>query len=626
MFRNRYTWMAFALLGLMLVLAGGAALRESPAVDEISHVGAGLSYWQRLDLRLNPEHPPLAKALAGLPLALRGTNADYSSSAWQISRDFFSAYAAQWVFGDAVLGRWNPWQPTLLWARFPMLVLTLFLGWVVYRYATRLGGAPGGLLCLAAYVTAPSFLAFGPLVLTDLPATLFVLIALWQLGNIWAAPSARNAALLGIASAAAMLTKFTGLLLIPVTLLLFVQTRWWPSRAEPAELEERKQWRKARWQCAFRALFWTAAIVYVVYFILSWNQPDDVLNRVGSGSWASLIRRPLMPPWLYLRGLLLMLLTASRPTYLFGHSYSHGVPFYFPVVFALKSTLGFLLLLVVSAAAAVAGRNAKEDFIPAAVRPHWRVLMVGFFTFFAACLLSQLDISIRHFMVPIVLLILMLAPVPRFLSIGTASRRWLPLIPVLAFSSLVSVLAAYPYFFPFTNGLAFGRPPYYLLNDSNVSWNEGLPAVGRFAREQHLDEIALDWASLSDAALVVPQARMWNCQTPADRDAGQWVAVAAISILENRNCGYLVSYPKRELAGGSFYLFRLPSPIPPAGAPGGSPLPSSRKNLWGIPFDVRDWSVQVERHPDSLYGEMQNLKQKLQEEDRKRQSAGKPAR
>ena len=54
-------------------LAWGAALRESVTFDELAHVGAGLSYWQTLDLRLNEEHPPLAKLLAGLPLALTQT-------------------------------------------------------------------------------------------------------------------------------------------------------------------------------------------------------------------------------------------------------------------------------------------------------------------------------------------------------------------------------------------------------------------------------------------------------------------------------------------------------------------------------------------------------------------------
>jgi hypothetical protein len=79
-----------------------------------------------------------------------------------------------------------------------------------------------------------------------------------------------------------------------------------------------------------------------------------------------------------------------------------------------------------------------------------------------------------------------------------------------------------------------GRPAYHLVNDSNVSWKEGLPAVALFVREQQLPEIKIEWASLSDPALVVPEAQIWDCQAPTDRDVGHWVAVTAVSILESQ--------------------------------------------------------------------------------------------
>ena len=614
--RNVHHAAAAGLLGIMFFVAAGAALRESATVDEIAHVGAGLSYLQRLDLRLNGEHPPLGKALAALPLAIRGTHADYSSPAWQMSADFFPAYGAQWIFGDAVLGRWNDWKSTLRWARFPMLVLTLLLGWLVYHYGSRLGGPAGGLLCLTAYVTTPAFLTFGPLVITDLPVTLFSVIALWQLGEIWVLPSPRNALLFGAALGASLLSKFTGLLLIPVVIALFVQTRFRPTAAEPLEVDERRKWRRARRRCVLRGIFWAALFVYILYFILSWNQPDDALNRIGGGQWASLIRRPLMPLWLYCRGLFLMLIMGSRSTFLLGHVYPHGVPYYFPFVFALKSTLGFLALLLLAAAVGMIGRKVGPGAIPDPVRPHWRVLMVGFFVFLAVCLLSRLNISVRHFMIPIALLTLMLAPLPRMISALPRRRMLLAVTGALAVSCFVPILLAYPYFFPFMNSLAFGYPAYYVLNDSNVTWNEGLPEVERFVREQGLKEIALDWASLSDPALVVPEARMWDCQVPTDREAGQWVAVTAVSILENHNCGYLRQYPHQQLAGGAFYVFKLPTPIPSAGTPGGPPIESDRRVMWGMPLDLRAWTVNVERHPDRLPAEMHALMQKFQQQSK----------
>ena len=73
------------LLSLMALLAGGAALRESVTIDEVPHIGAGVSYLQKLDLRMNGEHPPLIKVLAALPLVSRGVRADYSHPSWSFS-------------------------------------------------------------------------------------------------------------------------------------------------------------------------------------------------------------------------------------------------------------------------------------------------------------------------------------------------------------------------------------------------------------------------------------------------------------------------------------------------------------------------------------------------------------
>jgi hypothetical protein len=609
---------AAALLAAMFVLAGGAALHESVTVDEYAHVGAGLSYWQRFDMRFNGEHPPLAKLLAALPLAILGTHADYSSTAWRVSTDFFYAYGAQYPFGDAVLGRWNDWRSTIMWARFPMLILTVILGWVVYRYASRIGGPAGGLLCLAAYVTTPGFLVFGPLVLTDVPVTLFSLVALWRLGEVWDTPSHRNAMLFGLAFGASLLSKFTGVLTIAVVLALFLQTRRWPSAAEPADKISRRKWRGKRWRCLWRGTLWAAGTVYAVYFVFSWNQPPNALSLLGASPWTWPIRRLLMPIWLYLRGFLMMAAGGVRPTYLFGHSYTHGVPYYFPVVFLLKSTLGFLVLLLIAAAAGLLVRKSAVRAIPEAVRPHCRVLMTGFFVYLTVCLLSLMNMSIRHFLIPVVLLILMLAPLPRMIGALPGRRIWQTAVAVAAVSSFVAIAMAYPYFMPFVNSLAFGHPVYQLLNDSNVSWNDGLTEVERFAREHHQNEIALDWASLSDPAVMVPQERDWDCQDASNRDAGQWVAVAAVSILENRNCGFLQQYPHQQLAGGSFYVFQMPASIPAPGQPNGPPAPSNRKILWGAPIDLRSFAVQVERHPEHMAEDMRAMGEKMQKEMRKK--------
>ena len=208
-------WTAGAFLILMALLAGGAALRESVTYDEVAHIGAGVSYWQQLDLRLDEEHPPLAKMVAALPLVLTGVRADYSHSSWRVSERLFSANAGQLFFGEMLLKHWNDPKTTLVLARLPMLALTLLLGWVVFLYAREIGGPWGGALSTAVYATTPLFLGFGPLVLTDVPAALLALLTLYTAASVWRMPSTRDAVWLGLSLSGALLTKFTGLILLP---------------------------------------------------------------------------------------------------------------------------------------------------------------------------------------------------------------------------------------------------------------------------------------------------------------------------------------------------------------------------------------------------------------------------
>src|SRR5580658_259566 len=43
---------------------------ESETFDEPAHMYAGYSYWLHSDLGINPEHPPLVKLIATLPLLI----------------------------------------------------------------------------------------------------------------------------------------------------------------------------------------------------------------------------------------------------------------------------------------------------------------------------------------------------------------------------------------------------------------------------------------------------------------------------------------------------------------------------------------------------------------------------
>jgi len=618
---------ALLLLVFMALLMGGSMRRESITLDEVAHIGAGVSYLQKLDLRLNTEHPPLGKAIAALPLVLRGTKADYSGVTWSFSNGFFNEYMGEWVFGHWLTMTWNDPYSTVFWARVPMLLITLLLGWLIYRCGTRLSNAWGGLLCLSFYVSMPTFLTFGPLVLTDIIFTFFALLTLWAFADMWRTPQRDTTVKFGLALGGAILSKFSAGILFFCFVAFILSLRIWKLPEMPTDKTELNAWRRRRWGCLIKATALAACLVYTVYFVLSWNQPTNTFSVIPGFTASLFVRRLLMPVWVFLQGLTLFAFTASRPTYILGHSYQHGLWFYFPVVFVLKSTLAFLgTLLLAGLVAFIGKRRIKAGLIAEGRRLHWRAVWVFLLVFTGMCIVSRLTISIRHFSVPMVLITLLLAPLPTTLQALQSSgwkmaRAGLWAMVALAVVSIFTVLRAYPYFMPFLNSLSAGRPSYYLVNDSNLDWNQALPDVEQWVQHRGIRNVLIDEYGFSDPTAYVPQARRWNCQEPGDADAGQWAVVSAGMIMDGHNCPWLLQYPHEPIAAGSMYAFQLPAVIPAIGTPNGPRAPGARHNLGGAPNEANFSQILADciRDPNQMQPTMEHFQKMYQEQARARQ-------
>jgi 4-amino-4-deoxy-L-arabinose transferase-like glycosyltransferase len=616
----------------MALLAGGAARRESVTIDEVAHIGAGVSYLQKLDMRMNEEHPPLAKVLAAVPLIVRGVHADYSHVSWTFSAGLFKQFLGEWVFGHWLIARWNDPIATVFWARLAMLSLTLVLGFVLFAYGSRLGDPWAGLLCLCAYATMPVMLAFGPLVLTDMAITLFAVLTLWTFASMWRSPSHATVLRFSLALGGALLSKFSAGILFFCFAAFVLSLRWRPAPEQPTDKMELQAWRRVRWRSLTKGTLFAALLVYVVYFVLSWNEPTDSLYFLGHNAAALLLRRVLMPPWIYLRGLALFAITTKPHAFILGHAYPHGVWFYFPVLFLLKSPLAFLLLLLLALRVSLIAKLRKVQLavIPKGLEMHWRAVWVSLVVFTGGCILSRFQFSIRHFSVPLALLVLLLAPLPRTLE-SLRRSGWPParagiwLTVALALASVVTAVRAYPYYLPFLNSLSAGRPGYALVGDSNLDWNQALPEVEDFVQQRGLKRVLVDEYGFSDPDVYVPEAQFWNCQQPAPEDGGQWAVISANMIEDSHNCVWLLRFPQEALAGGSMYAFQLPAVIPPAGISGGPPLPDAYQSFGGVffPGDMRLVFLSCIRDPQQLQPTMDRIQAIMQAEMEKRKRKSK---
>ncbi|MBI2582803.1 glycosyltransferase family 39 protein, partial [Candidatus Azambacteria bacterium] len=213
-------WIAGILLGVMFVLMVTSAKGDSATMDEVAHIPAGYSYLTQKDMRLNPEHPPLLKDLAAIPLLFQNINFPSDFKAWKDDIN------GQWDFGFQFLYRsGNDADNIIFWARIPFILLTLLLGYFIFKWGKELFGPGPALLALGLYTFSPTFLAHGRLVTTDVGASFGFFIRVYYFVKALRVPSTKHIITAGIALGIALLIKFSTFLLVP--LLVFLAFLWW---------------------------------------------------------------------------------------------------------------------------------------------------------------------------------------------------------------------------------------------------------------------------------------------------------------------------------------------------------------------------------------------------------------
>ncbi|WP_237518037.1 phospholipid carrier-dependent glycosyltransferase, partial [Streptomyces sp. SID4982] len=180
------------------------AVRQTPTIDEPVYVVTATDYLREHRVRYNAEHPPLGKLLIAAGVAVADPHYDPDTPGTQGDAGRHLLYES----GN------DPWR-LMLWARLPVIALTLLCGLVVFAFARDVAGRAAGLVALALYAFSPDVIAHGSLATLDLPMTAFLLTSVWLL---WRARSRPRPylPLAGAALGAAVATKMSALPAIPL--------------------------------------------------------------------------------------------------------------------------------------------------------------------------------------------------------------------------------------------------------------------------------------------------------------------------------------------------------------------------------------------------------------------------
>jgi hypothetical protein len=555
-------YIVIGVLAIMFAISLGTMLGDAAIMDEVAHIPAGYSYVRYHDFRLNPEHPPLLKDLAGIPLQF--LNVDFPTQDQFWTTDANGQWQAGWEF---LYLPQNNTEAILFWSRLPILILSLFLGWMIYRWTKELVGIKAGLLALVIYAFDANILGHDHYVTTDLGIAAFMFFAFYFFIKYLKTPSYKTIVLAGIFMGLAQLAKFSSVLMFPVfglALLLYIFSR--KDKLPFSFLGSGKI--KKFWVQKFYfyattfilALLIHLVLIGIVYELNVYSMPPAKIHQLADtqiyGKIATIAKpyihkmadNPILRPYSqYLIGLVMVFgrVAGGNTTYFFGQVTNQSFKEYFPMVFLIKEPIPNLVLMLMAFATGLfllLKRNLSrfpkkiwgniKNYLNGNIA---EFSMISFIVLYAyVSITGNLNIGFRHLFPILPFAYVLVAKEITFLGseVSAKFRKYFWGIILLLLAWLVASAAlAYPNYLSYFNELIGGsKNGYKYVTDSNVDWGQDLKRLKTFVDENNIEKIRVDYFGGGDVKHYLgDKATIWHAHMGQENG---WYAISA-TFLQN---------------------------------------------------------------------------------------------
>jgi hypothetical protein len=488
-------WVTAAVLSLLLILSAQiihAIHGQSLTWDEDDHIFAGYESWKTHDFGLNPEHPPMVKQLATLPLLPIHLNVPPLQHRFFKEESYLDGRQLLFHNGPADGNHYSA-ETLVFRARLPTLLFAIAAALLVFFATREMFNVRAALIALTLFCFDPNLLAFGAYVTTDMAASCTIFATIYALWRYVQRPTPARLVVVGIAAGLALAAKHSTVLLAPMLVLLLA------GELAARALSARRPRDTSQTTLPRTALHYIAALAVITFIgvfvlwafygfryaarpaplTLSPSLADYVGPLAGIQARGILFAaRFHLLPESYLYGLAdVRKMANDMPSFFFGHVYQHGIWYYFPVVFLIKSTLALLISLALTVFAIARGYLRNP-------RALWFLIAPPAF-YFTVAMSSHLNIGARHIL-PVWVFCCVLAGAG-LSALIQHNHRWIYPVAVLLIFQIATTLHVSPNYIAYSNE-AWGGPThtYRYLSDSNTDWGQQLLATSAYLRDHHI--------------------------------------------------------------------------------------------------------------------------------------------
>ena len=493
----------FLLLALFLAQGVFLAFTNSTVSDEVAHIPAGYTYLKYHDFKINPEHPPLAKQIAAIPLMFMDLKFPDNIPAWK------DGDGEQWELGRTFLYRiGNPAEKIIFYSRLALLPLALILGLALFFWIRELIGEPAAIFAVFLYSYFPEMIIHASLVTTDFAGAVFHFTAFYCLYMFFKYGSRRFLFAAGVSGGFALLSKFSMLQILPLFYFFSLIIAFFRSKdTEPLPFSI-----PVLALITFFTVFHVTSVLIfaapvtffwvhrffprlpvfrhpkirtamsIVLVLLSISFLIVALGYFEPALWFKKFRpfKRFFRGWAIFRDHSIKM---QHPGFLLGERSVKGWWYYYLLAMLVKIPIAVWILSLLGAAAALTKRYfSKID---------WVFLLVPPLAFlFIASFINKVNIGVRHVLPVYPYLLVFAAAGFHFLWITKKTFISRSAAVLLSLWVVISSALAFPNYLTYFNefAAAFGGS-YNILNDSNISWGQDLKRLKVYVDKSGIPEV-----------------------------------------------------------------------------------------------------------------------------------------
>ncbi|MFC2172732.1 ArnT family glycosyltransferase [Acidobacteriota bacterium] len=493
------------LLFLFTLLCLASLSHKSVTIDEFQYIPSGLYSLKTGDFSIDPRNPPLMK-LAAACLALT------SRPEIPLQPQYLGERRGwwPWVYGTRFM-RLNQDRYTKIIdrAKLATVITGVLLGATLFLGARRIFGPGAALAALWLFVFDPNMIAHSRVAATDLGLTFLMILAFLGFTAFLSRGKPVLAGASGLACGLAVTAKFTAVLLIPFFMCVYVakaifKPRWF----QDSRVTIRKS--LIHFVCFFIPLFLALNAAYFFQGLFRPLKAMELHSPLLAGIQATFLGDVPVPlPEEMVEGFD----DASRyarspeiPGFFNGRWRPGGSMLYFPQAFLMKSTPGFICLMLGSLFAGLWLKRATYmKGLALLIFP----VILGLFLMLGC----RINYGIRYLLpiYPFLFLVAaglarpqmkMLAPGSLFKAGKVKVKIRHALLAALFIWHAVSGLYTYPHYLSYFNFIAGGPDnAHRYFVDSNLDWGQDLPGLKRYMETEGIPKIKLAYYGHADPKL-----------------------------------------------------------------------------------------------------------------------------